>query len=128
MKTIADYPTLTRLLTPLADPVRAVQMQAYMKNRWWCPKKYAASNAPVIDIEKTDGKCLNVIEHLLGKTAGFTHCAAHPLAQTAVISFNADGISLPHLMLIILKGLKKRHPVVRSNSVISNAQCFQALF
>ena len=34
MKTIADYPTLTRLLTPLADPVRAVQMQAYMKNRF----------------------------------------------------------------------------------------------
>ena len=73
---------------------------------------YAASNKSVVDIEKSDGKCLNVIEHLLGKTAGFTHCAAHPLAQTAVISFNADGISLPHLMLIILKGLKKRHPVV----------------
>ena len=34
MKTIADYPTLTRLLTPLSDPVRAVQMQAYMKNRF----------------------------------------------------------------------------------------------
>ena len=58
----------------------------------WCPKKYAASNAPVIDIEKTDGKCLNVIEHLLGKTAGFTHRTAYPLAQTAVISLNADGI------------------------------------
>ena len=41
---------------------------------------YAASNAPVIDIEKTDGKCLNVIEHLLGKTAGFTHRTAYPLA------------------------------------------------
>ena len=85
---------------------------------------YAASNKSIVDIEKSDGKCLNVIEHLLGKTAGFTHCAAHPLAQTAVISLNADGISLPHLMLIILKGLKKRHPVVRSNPVISNAQCF----
>ena len=94
----------------------------------WCPKKYAASNKSVVDIEKSDGKCLNVIEHLLGKTAGFTHRTAYPLAQTAVISLNADGISLPHLMLIILKGLKKRHPVVRSNSVISNAQCFQSLF
>ena len=111
-----------KAVTPPQDAPRE------LKKNGWCPKKYAASNAPVIDIEKTDGKCLNVIEHLLGKTAGFTHCAAHPLAQTAVISLNADGISLPHLMLIILKGLKKRHPVVRSNSVISNAQCFQALF
>ena len=34
MNTIPDYPGLTRLLTPLADPVRAVQMQAYMKNRF----------------------------------------------------------------------------------------------
>ena len=34
MNTIPDYPALTRLLTPLADPVRAVQMQAYMKNRF----------------------------------------------------------------------------------------------
>ena len=89
---------------------------------------YAASNKSVVDIEKSDGKCLNVIEHLLGKTAGFACRTAYPLAQTAVISFNADGISLPHLMLIILKGLKKRHPVVRSNPVISNAQCFQSLF
>ena len=47
---------------------------------WWRPKKYAASNKSVVDIEKSDGKCLNVIEHLLGKTAGFTHCAAYPLA------------------------------------------------
>ena len=51
-----------------------------LKNKWWCPKKYAASNAPVVDIEKSDGKCLNVIEHLLGKTAGFTHRTAYPLA------------------------------------------------
>ena len=29
-----DYPAITRLLAPLADPVRAVQMQAYMKNRF----------------------------------------------------------------------------------------------
>ena len=55
-------------------------------NIWWCPKMYAVSNAPVVDIEKSDGKCLNVIEHLLGKTAGFTHRAAYSLAQTAVIS------------------------------------------
>ena len=41
---------------------------------------YAASNKSVIDIEKSDGKCLNVIEHLLGKTAGFTHRTAYPLA------------------------------------------------
>ena len=34
MNTIPDYPALARLLTPLADPVRAVQMQAYMKNRF----------------------------------------------------------------------------------------------
>ena len=46
----------------------------------WCPKMYAASNKPVVDIEKSDGKCLNVIEHLLGKTAGFTHRTAYPLA------------------------------------------------
>ena len=79
---------------------------------WWCPKKYAASNVPVIDIEKTDGKCLEVIKHLLGKAAGFTHRAAYPVAQAAVITLNADGIYLPHLMFIILKGLKKRRPVV----------------
>ena len=78
----------------------------------WCPKKYAASNVPVIDIEKTDGKCLEVIKHLLGKAAGFTHRAAYPVAQAAVITLNADGIYLPHLMFIILKGLKKRRPVV----------------
>ena len=53
---------------------------------WWCPKKYAASNVPVIDIEKTDGKCLEVIKHLLGKAAGFTHRAAYPVAQAAVIT------------------------------------------
>ena len=47
---------------------------------WWCPKMYAASNKSVVDIEKSDGKCLNVIEHLLGKTAGFTHRTAYPLA------------------------------------------------
>jgi len=29
-----DYPAITRLLAPLADPVRAAQMQAYMKNRF----------------------------------------------------------------------------------------------
>ena len=87
----------------------------------WCPKMYAVSNAPVVDIEKSDGKCLNVIEHLLGKTAGFTHRAAYSLAQTAVISFNADGILFTHLMLIILKGFQKSRPVVRSNPVISNA-------
>ena len=75
-------------------------------------KKYAASNAPVVDIEKTDGKCLEVIEHLLGKTAGFTHRPAYPLAQPTVVSLNADGISLPHQMLITLKSLKKRRPVV----------------
>ena len=46
----------------------------------WCPKMYAASNKSVVDIEKSDGKCLNVIEHLLGKTAGFTHRTAYPLA------------------------------------------------
>ena len=45
-----------------------------------CPKMYAASNKSVVDIEKSDGKCLNVIEHLLGKTAGFTHRTAYPLA------------------------------------------------
>ena len=49
------------------------------QNRW-CPKMYAASNKSVVDIEKSDGKCLNVIEHLLGKTAGFTHRTAYPLA------------------------------------------------
>ena len=37
MNTIPDYPALARLLTPLADPVRAVQMQAYMKNRFPFP-------------------------------------------------------------------------------------------
>ena len=47
---------------------------------WWCPKMYAASNKSVVDIEKSDGKFLNVIEHLLGKTAGFTHRTAYPLA------------------------------------------------
>ena len=50
------------------------------ENFWWCPKMYAASNKSVVDIEKSDGKCLNVIEHLLGKTAGFAHRAAYPLA------------------------------------------------
>ena len=50
-----------------------------IKSRW-CPKMYAASNKSVVDIEKSDGKCLNVIEHLLGKTAGFTHRTAYPLA------------------------------------------------
>ena len=49
-------------------------------NNGWCPKMYAASNKSVVDIEKSDGKCLNVIEHLLGKTAGFAHRAAYPLA------------------------------------------------
>ena len=34
MSTLPDYPALARLLAPLADPVRAVQMQAYMKNRF----------------------------------------------------------------------------------------------
>ena len=32
---------------------------------------YAASNAPVVDIEKFYGKCLNVIEYLLGRTVSF---------------------------------------------------------
>ena len=50
------------------------------ENYGWCPKMYAASNKSVVDIEKSDGKCLNVIEHLLGKTAGFTHRTAYPLA------------------------------------------------
>ena len=56
-----------------------VSLRTCFKIRW-CPKMYAASNAPVVDIEKSDGKCLNVIEHLLGKTAGFTHRTAYPLA------------------------------------------------
>ena len=46
----------------------------------WCPKMYAASNKSVVDIEKSDSKCFEVIEHLLGKTAGFTHRTAYPLA------------------------------------------------
>ena len=41
---------------------------------------YAASNKSVVDIEKSDSKCFEVIEHLLGKTAGFTHRTAYPLA------------------------------------------------
>ena len=91
--------------------IKLAQLRANLLKRW-CPKKYAASNVPVIDIEKTDGKCLEVIKHLLGKAAGFTHRAAYPVAQAAVITLNADGIYLPHLMFIILKGLKKRRPVV----------------
>ena len=55
-------------------------LRAAKKAFWWCPKMYAASNKSVVDIEKSDGKCLNVIEHLLGKTAGFTYRAAYPLA------------------------------------------------
>ena len=58
----------------------------------WCPKMYAASNKSVVDIEKSDGKCFEVIGYLLGETAGFTYRAAYPLVQTAVIPFNADGI------------------------------------
>ena len=46
----------------------------------WGPKMYAASNKSVVDIEKSDSKCFEVIEHLLGKTAGFTHRTAYPLA------------------------------------------------
>ena len=46
---------------------------------WWCPKMYAASNKSVIDIEKSDGKCFEVIGYLLGETAGFTYRAAYPL-------------------------------------------------
>ena len=46
----------------------------------WCPKMYAASNKSVVDIEKSDGKCFEVIGHLLGKTAGFAYRAAYPLA------------------------------------------------
>lgn len=53
---------------------------AILQYAGWCPKMYAASNKSVVDIEKSDGKCLNVIEHLLGKTAGFTHRTAYPLA------------------------------------------------
>jgi len=34
MNTMPDYPAIARLLTPLADPARAAQMQAYMKNRF----------------------------------------------------------------------------------------------
>ena len=79
----------------------------FSENRW-CPKKYADSNVPVIDIEKTDGKCLEVIEHLFGKAAGFTYRAAYPVAQAAVIPLNAGGIYFPLLMFIILKGFKKR--------------------
>ena len=55
-------------------------MTADQKKCGWCPKMYAASNKSVVDIEKSDGKCLNVIEHLLGKTAGFAYRAAYPLA------------------------------------------------
>ena len=43
-------------------------------------KCIAASNKSVVDIEKSDGKCFEVIGHLLGKTAGFAHRAAYPLA------------------------------------------------
>ena len=85
---------------------------------------YAASNKSVVNIEKSDGKCFEVIGHLLGKTAGFTYRAAYPLAQAAVVPLNADGMPFPHLMPIILKGFQKSRPVVRSNPVISNAQCF----
>ena len=92
--------------------IQVQQQQKKTPISGWCPKKYAASNVPVIDIEKTDGKCLEVIKHLLGKAAGFTLRAAYPVAQAAVITLNADGIYLPHLMFIILKGLKKRRPVV----------------
>jgi len=53
---------------------------------------YAASNKSVVDIEKSDGKCFEVIGYLLGETTGFTYRAAYPLVQTAVIPFNADGI------------------------------------
>ena len=34
MNTMPDYPAIARLLAPLADPARAAQMQAYMKNRF----------------------------------------------------------------------------------------------
>ena len=61
----------------IAVPLRATSVLA---EDGWCPKMYAASNKSVVDIEKSDGKCLNVIEHLLGKTAGFTHRTAYPLA------------------------------------------------
>ena len=62
----------------IRNPVHSLQVTA--RKSGWCPKMYAASNKSVVDIEKSDGKCLNVIEHLLGKTAGFTHRTAYPLA------------------------------------------------
>ena len=62
---------------PYREP--RITAEKHMKTGW-CPKMYAASNKSVVDIEKSDGKCFEVIGHLLGKTAGFAYRAAYPLA------------------------------------------------
>ena len=79
-----SWPSIFLKLVPASKGLRLLDLQliflqSFIKT-WWCPKMYAASNKSVVDIEKSDGKCLNVIEHLLGKTAGFTHRTAYPLA------------------------------------------------
>ena len=77
MKTIPPFPYIAAVAVPLERTEQDIAANIYSG---WCPKMYAASNKSVVDIEKSDGKCLNVIEHLLGKTAGFTHRTAYPLA------------------------------------------------
>ena len=52
------------------------------------------SNVSVVDIEKTDGKCPEVKEHLLGKTAGFTHCAAYPSSTNGNYFPNTNGCTV----------------------------------
>ena len=83
MDTLADSAIMLAVLN-LIDVVMIANLLLMViiggYETWWCPKMYAASNKSVVDIEKSDGKCLNVIEHLLGKTAGFTHRTAYPLA------------------------------------------------
>ena len=103
MKTITDYPALTRLLTPLADPVRAVQMQAYMKNRFpflGIPKpQLTAALKPYLKAAAREGVNWQTIDACWQAEAREYQYAALELLRAAQKQLTADDLPRLHRLI-----------------------------
>ena len=87
--------------------IKLAQLRGNLLKRW-CPKKYAASNVPVIDIEKTDGKYLEVINISFKNIGFYVSCR---------VSGGASGSYSPQYQRCTVFPLdahpiEKHHPVV----------------
>ena len=103
MSTLPDYPALARLLAPLADPVRAVQMQAYMKNRFpflGIPKpQLTAALKPYLKAAAREGVDWQTIDACWQAEAREYQYAALELLRAAQKQLTPDDLPCLHCLI-----------------------------